>query len=178
MMNVPIGTILQHTPVWVFVVLAAVIVLGLQALRPRELPVWRLLAVPAVFIGWGILSLIQRSLTSPALAAEWFAAVALGAAIGWAVTRLAGVTFDPSGGFVHVPGTPLTLVRNLLIFLVRYGIAVAAALSVTAAGHAQFVTLDVAVSGIVAGYFLGWIGRFARARRASAVPQGLPVASA
>lgn len=49
---------LQNTPWWAFVLLALLIVLGIQALRPRTIAVWRLLIVPAAFIVWGLISLV------------------------------------------------------------------------------------------------------------------------
>jgi hypothetical protein len=164
MMNSTILPILQHTPSWVFVVLAALIVSGIQAFRTRVLPAWRLLLIPAIFIGWGIFSVAARSVSNPALSLDWIAAAALGVVLGMGTTRLRGYAFE-DGGRVRVPGTPVTLVRTLGIFVVRYGIAVAAAFSANAAAHAQLVTYDVVISGLTAGYFLGWIVRFAAARR-------------
>src|SRR4030088_2692514 len=61
--------IVQHTPWWVFAVLALLIATGVQALRPRVVPVWRLLIVPAIFIAWGVLGVTQRSFAAPMLAA-------------------------------------------------------------------------------------------------------------
>src|SRR5262245_26558916 len=40
-------TILQNSPWWAYVLLGLLIWLGLQALRPRTLPIWRLTIVPA-----------------------------------------------------------------------------------------------------------------------------------
>jgi hypothetical protein len=137
-----------------------------RAFRARVVPVWRLLIVPAIFISWGLLSVAQRSVAVPALSLDWIAAVAVGSVIGWAATRLGAYGFE-AGGRVRVPGTPITLVRTLLIFIARYGIAVAAAFVPDAAGHARIVTWEVAVSGLAAGYFAGWIARFVMARRAS-----------
>ncbi len=156
--------ILEHTPWWVFVVLAVLLITGIQALRPRVVAVWRLFLVPAVFIAWGVFSVVQRSAAVPVLALDWSAAVALGALIGWATTRLDGFVFDVGAQSVHVPGTPMPLTRNIVIFLARYGIAVAAALAATAALRAHIVVWDVAVSGLATGYFLGWLGRFVRLR--------------
>jgi len=42
--------ILANTPVWAFALLAYLIWQGWQSLRPRTLPIWRLLIVPlAIF---------------------------------------------------------------------------------------------------------------------------------
>jgi predicted dienelactone hydrolase len=165
MMNATVLPILQHTPGWVFGVLAVLILTGVQAFRPRVVPAWRLLLVPAIFIGWGVLSVVERSLLNPATSLNWIAAALLGSGVGLATTRLRGYSFERAGR-VSVPGTPVTLIRTLTIFVVRYGLAVAAAFAVDAAARAQLVTIDVAVSGLSAGYFLGWMVRFAATLRA------------
>lgn len=67
----PIIAILQNTPLWVFALFAILMVLGIQALRERTLPIWRLLLTPVLFIGWGISSLALQSLSSPILLVVW-----------------------------------------------------------------------------------------------------------
>jgi membrane associated rhomboid family serine protease len=64
----------------------------------------------------------------------------------------------------------MPLVRNAVIFVARYALAVAAAFAATATAHAQLVAWDVAVSGLATGYFVGWLARFARARRTAEQP--------
>ncbi|HTP81901.1 MAG TPA: DUF6622 family protein, partial [Alphaproteobacteria bacterium] len=86
--------IIQHTPPWVAALLALLVLLGVQALRPREVPVWRLLLVPAAFIAWGILSLMQKAGASPLLAVDWLVTAAVGAAIGWWTTNPRAVHID------------------------------------------------------------------------------------
>jgi hypothetical protein len=56
-----IANMLQNTPWWAFVLLALLVVLGVQALQPRMIAVWRLLIVPATFIVWGVISLVTQS---------------------------------------------------------------------------------------------------------------------
>jgi hypothetical protein len=111
---------------------------------------------------------VQRSAATPALGADWIAAVLLGAMLGWTTTHLAGYTFEPNSANVRVPGSPTQLVRNVVIFIARYGIAVATAFATTSGDRAWLIACDVAVSGLAAGYFLGWIGRVGRARRSGA----------
>ncbi len=162
--------ILQRTPVWVWAVLLVLLVTGVQAMRPRVLPVWRLFIVPAVFIAWGIESIVQRALVQPALAFAWLAAAAAGIALGWLTVHLGAFAFEAQGRIVRVPGTPMPLLRNAAIFVARYALAVAAAFTAGSAAHVQVVVLDVAVSGLATGYFLGWLVRFRQARRAGAAP--------
>jgi hypothetical protein len=160
--------IVRHTPVWVFAILAILIATGLQALRPRVVPIWRLLIVPGVFIVWGVIGIVQRAQIAPAFPLDWAGAVAIGAAIGWATTRLSGMTFDPTRQVVGLPGSPVPLVRAASIFIARYGLAIAAAFAATRSEYATIVTVDVAVSGLATGYFLGWLARFVRFVRTQA----------
>jgi hypothetical protein len=143
--------ILQGTPWWAFALLGLLVILGVQALRPRIVPLRRLLATPGIFIGWGLASLVLR-LTSgtPLYLVDWLVAGGAGAVLGWASTRRADLRIDPAG--VAMPGSVLPLVRNLLIFSAKYVLAVAA--SIDPGQAQQFAFWDIAVSGAAAGYFL------------------------
>lgn len=169
--------ILAHTAWWVFAVLAILLVTGVQALQPRVLPSWRFFIVPAVFVAWGVTGIVVRAAPVPALALVWVAAVAFGVVIGWVTTRLSRFSFESGNALVRVSGTPMPLVRNVSIFAVRYGVAVAATFVARGALHAQLLVSDVVVSGLMTGYFLGWAGRFAAARRASTLTPVVPQSS-
>ncbi|HYX62958.1 MAG TPA: hypothetical protein VE935_01920 [Burkholderiales bacterium] len=162
-----IGSILHGTPAWVFVLFAALLVLGVQALRTRRVAPWRLLAVPALFIGWGLVTLALRSAAAPAFAAAWGVAALAGIAIGWLTAGENAVRFDLANARVTAFGSPATLIRNLAIFAAKYGLAVA-----MARAPQQLPALlawDSGVSGLAAGYFVGWLLRlFARYRSARA----------
>jgi hypothetical protein len=144
--------ILQNTPWWVFALFVLLMWLGFQALKPRTLPIWRLLITPAVFIGWGITSLAA----SPLLILDWSVTALIGAAIAW--TTSGHIKIDRAR--VSLSGSAFPLIRNLLIFSAKYGLAVTAAIS-----HSNVAVWDIAVSGASAGYFLGWLLRFASAYR-------------
>jgi len=160
--------VLQHTPWWAFAVFALLIWLGWQALWPRDVPVWRLLITPAIFIGWGIASLIIQSTSAPMVVADWSATAAIGAAIAWTTSRFDGVGIDRERQLVSLPGSASTLIRNLLIFSAKYGLAAAAAM--TPAWRSELALWDIAVSGASAGYFLGWLARLALAYRRPSEP--------
>jgi hypothetical protein len=151
--------IIQHTPMWVFALLALLVFLGVQALRPRTLPIWRLLLVPAAFIVWGVVSLLGRAAAVPLLGVDWLVTAAIGMAIGWWTTRLESVEIDRAAGRAQVPGSAVPLVRNLSIFVVKY--CLTAAMAVAPALQAMLSPWDIGVSGLSAGYFIGWLVRFA-----------------
>lgn len=152
-----IATIIRHTPWWAFGCLAIIVALGLQALKTRAIPLWRLMAVPAVFILWGVVSLALRSTASPGLAADWVIACACGLALAPLTTRLEGVRVEPSSARVQVPGSAVPLVRNLVIFSVKY--CLTAAMIIAPTLHDSLALWDIWVSGISAGYFIGWLLR-------------------
>jgi hypothetical protein len=153
--------IVTHTPWWAFALLAVLVVFGLQALRPRKVPIWRLLIVPLVFIGWGVIGLF-RPAASPFLVLDWLVAAAVGGAVARALVRDGGIRIQ-SAGVVVLAGSVLPLIRNLLIFSAKYGLT--AAMAIAPARRADLVPWDAAVSGASAGYFLAWLTMFAMAYR-------------
>jgi hypothetical protein len=156
--------IIQHTPLWVLALLALLVFLGVQALRPRDVPIVRLLLVPAAFIVWGVLSLMQKAAASPLLGVDWLITAAVGITIARLTKGLDGVRIDYDRNRVHVPGSAMPLVRNLSIFLAKYVLAAASA--VAPALQSRLSPWDIAVSGLSAGYFIGWLIRFALKYRA------------
>jgi hypothetical protein len=155
--------ILQNSPWWVYLLLVLLIWLGLQALRPRTLPVWRLTIVPAVFIGWGIASILTQSKMPGLLIADWLAAATIGVTAAWIGTRRFDIRIDRAHRSVTLPGSVHPLLRNILVFMVKYAIGVSMALL---PGYSEELTvLNIGTSGAMAGYFLGWLGRFVLAYR-------------
>lgn len=160
-----IVVILQNTPRWVFALFAVLVVLGVQALRARTLPIWRLLITPVIFIGWGVASLALQSWSSPILLADWLIVAAIAAGIAWTVSRLDNVRIDHARHLVSLDGSAFPIIRNLLIFSAKYGLGVA--IAVAPAFRSELAIADIAVSGASAGYFLGWTIRFASIYRRS-----------
>ena len=145
--------ILANTPVWVFVLLAYLIWQGSQALRPRTQAVWRLLVVPLVFFLMGLsrLVLARDNALEPLFA--WLAALILFAALGlFNGPKLLAV--DRQKGMVTRPGSVGPLLRNITVFSLQYGVAVATAMKLEP--HAAVAIIGHAVSGASAGYFSGW----------------------
>jgi hypothetical protein len=144
--------ILAHTPIWVFALLGYLVWQGYQALRTRTLPLWRMLIVPLVFFLMGLsrLVLARNNGWEPLLA--WLVAALLFVSLAlYRGARLLAV--DREKGLVTRPGSPIPLIRNITVFLLQYGIAVAAALHLD--GHIAAAVIGRAISGATAGYFAG-----------------------
>ncbi|MBR0833496.1 hypothetical protein JQ612_09850 [Bradyrhizobium manausense] len=152
------ASMIQNTPMWVFVLFALLLVLGFQSLKPRTLPLWRLLIVPVVFIGWGSYGAAIRS-GDPELVVFWFAALALSAVVSWWLTPMDDLQPGPTIGSVRVTGSLVPLTRNMAIFWTKYLLAVA--IAAHAFDQSSLYEIDVVISGLSAGYFVGWGGRLA-----------------
>ncbi len=165
--------IVTHTPLWVFALFALLLVLGLNALRTRAVPPWQLLIVPLFFIVWGGFTLVQRAQAMPSLVLAWLIAAALGAALAPAAWGFEAATPDRARNRVRVRGSAWPLIRNLGLFAVKYALTAAMAV----APRPWLPLADIAVSGLSAGYFLGWTVLLARAYRTRApltAPPALP----
>ena len=76
--TIPAGAILLGTPWWVWALLALLVYNGLALSKTRSLPPWRLLIQPAVFMGWGTISLALGAEAGPSLALDWLAFASAG----------------------------------------------------------------------------------------------------
>jgi len=157
--------ILTGTPWWVFVLFAVLLALGAPALRPRTMPLARVFITPAVFIGWGLSSLVAAAKAAPLILPVAAGAGVLGFGLAALTVRLDAMSAE--AGRVTLPGSALPLVRNLLIFAAKYVVAVAGA--VRPDWHGPLLLADMAVSGLAIGYFVGWtwrlLGGYRRALR-------------
>jgi hypothetical protein len=150
--------IVSHTPLWAIGLFGVLLVFGLQALRPRSMPVPRLFLLPALFMAWGIVSLVQRAGGAPLPCIDWLVLAGVGLAIGWRTTSWSSARLEAEDNRITLPGSKAPLIRNLAIFLVKYVLNVA--FVVMPASHAAIALLDIAVSGLSAGYFAAWMLSF------------------
>jgi hypothetical protein len=142
--------ILTHTPLWVFPLFAWLVWLGIKAMRPRTVTIWRSLIVPAVFIVWGLSRLLSSRNFAAPLAAWLGAAVAL-LVIGLLTAR--PIDLDHTTGEIKRPGSIVPLIRNVTVFALQYTVAVLAAVDPHEATTAAMI--GRAISGGTTGYFLG-----------------------
>jgi hypothetical protein len=146
-----IATILMHTPPWVWVVLAVLVVLGLSQARARPVPGARITVLPVVVMVLSLLGVV-RGFEQPVLAlGAWLAAFA-GVTLG-ARDRLAvrGAYPDARQGRLVLPGSYVPLMVVLTLFVTKYVSAVAVAMHPTLSGDATFVAAASAAYGACAG---------------------------
>lgn len=152
--------IIVHTPLWVAALFGLIVFAGIQAAKPRTVPAWRLVIVPAVFAVWGVASLALRPALTPVLLLDWAALAAVGLVGAKRDRGLAALRIDRAARQVEVGGSFVPLLRTLAIFVAKYAISIA--LVAAPQAHALLSLFDLAISGMSAGYFIGWLWRFAR----------------
>ena len=152
---------LADTPPYVFALLAYLVWQGVLSLRTRRLAIWRMLIVPGLFEAAGLLLLVLRPSSDIVPLAAWLVGLVAFIPLGL-VTGPRLLAVDRTS--VTRAGSPVSLVRNLLVFGEQYGIAVAVFRDPGA--HASLTLAKHAVSGTSVGYFIGWTIAFRHCYRA------------
>jgi hypothetical protein len=157
--------ILKHTPTWVWMVLAALLVLGLQQTRPRELTLARVTILPLVFIGVSLYGVFGAFGHAAYAIVAWTAGFGTVAALARDAVAVRGASWSNHTERFYVPGSwlPLTLIVGL--FATKYGTGVCLAIHPQFANDAGFMAACSLTYGGFAGSF------WARARSLRALTQ-------
>ena len=165
-----LGTIVRHTPHWVWGLLAALLALGASQLAPRRASPLRVCLVPVsltIFAIYGLVAAFGGSGQEAGAAGAW-----LGATIGslalslWRLPApLAGTRFDPATNTFALPGSVLPLLLIAGIFLTKYIVGIELALQPSQAQSAPFVLTVALLYGAFNGLFVARLARLWRLTR-------------
>ena len=145
--------ILSHTPPWVFLLFAGLVVFGLVQARTRKVR-----KVPAYLLPIGMVALSLAGIHSSfglefIPVAIWAVGVIAVSFVGYRFFRDAGISFDSLQGTFVIPGRWSPLVVMMAIFFTKYVYAVVRALdSGGVDGPAVIMSLSLAYGGF-SGYF-------------------------
>jgi hypothetical protein len=165
-----IGTILSHTPLYVWAILAGLIVLGSVQSRTLRMSRTRLLIAPAVLAGfaaWGVASTFGAR---PAVMATWLLGITLALVVNHKLLRWPrDARFD--GEAYIVAGSPWPLVLMLATFALRYAIAVTLVFHPDWRSDAGFDIAMALLYGALSGLFVARAARILISRpRARVAP--------
>jgi hypothetical protein len=143
--------IISRTPMWVWVILAALVFMGTKALRPRVVKRFTVLIAPVAFLVLGLVS-SRGAITLVAWVISLFT-VAVFTHFFWKST--AGACYVPEGDRLHLPGSFMPMTLMLSIFWVNYVINVTLAINPSLRGEFAWEVGPGLVLGALSGLFAG-----------------------
>lgn len=150
--------IVQHTPVWVWGLLAVLVALGLSQTRDRQVSLARVTVLPLVMIALSVSGVLSAFGQSPG-------------ALGGQFIAVRGAAWSQQTGKLHVPGSWVPLALIVALFALKYFVGVSLALHHALAADTGFAaSISVAYGGF-SGVFLArglWLRQLAK-RPASAI---------
>jgi len=146
--------ILIHTPIYVWGLLAYLIIQGIKGRETRTVSLWKMLFVPIIFIGVGFLHFDDTSELFSSFLTAWFVGLLLLAPVGF-FTGPQIIAVDREKKAIERAGTTLPLIRNVIFFCAQYALAVLNVLHPE--DHSTLTLITGVVSGASAGYFGGWL---------------------
>lgn len=147
--------ILQHTPLWVWGLLLALLALGLTQTRPRKVPRARLLALPLSLLALGVWTMAPTFVNHSVCLLVWLFMLVI---LGYAGLRLPlprGAQWHAATARLWLPGSWFPLALILTIFGLRYAMGVAQALHPAWRGELALLLPAAALFGALSGLFLG-----------------------
>jgi hypothetical protein len=147
-------TIVQHTPLWVWGALTALIAAGLAQTRAREMSLLRITVLPLALIALSLSGVFHAFGHAPVALGGWGAG--LGAALVFARHAVAvhGASWSQATRTLHVPGSWLPLVLIVGLFAIKYVAGASLALHPALAGDAAFAGACSFAYGAFSGTFL------------------------
>ena len=112
---------IEHTPLWVWPVLALVLVLGARNLWARERSIASMFVLPVVMLAIAAANLASSVADLTLVIPAFIFSFAVGCGIGWNLVPRR-TTADRARGTVRVPGSVSPLLVVVAIVVLRYGI--------------------------------------------------------
>ena len=147
--------ILSHTPIWVWVLLALLLALGLWQRRDRNVRRGQLLALPLALLVLGLWSMAPGFVALPLAAVCWLVSISAFVWLGTRLPRAAAARWLPEQRRLFVPGSWVPLMLIVSIFSLRYASGVGHGLHPEWRGQLQVQVPLALVFGALSGLFLG-----------------------
>ena len=151
-----------NTPVWVWGLLAALVVLGLSQTRERSAGLARTVVLPLGMGAFSLSGLVTGFGASPAVLGAWLAATAVALAVVLMRPLPAGVRYDAARREFALPGSWVPLALILGIFSIKYATGVALAMQPALRADPAVALAIATLSGLFSGIFAGRTVRLLR----------------
>ena len=177
-----LGSIVSHTPVWVWGLLTALLALGLSQVRSRTVGLRRVTFMPLAMTGfslWGMVAAFGNSPQFGSVLLVWAAAATVTVTLIAPTALPAGTLYDAACRIFTMRGSwiPLALIAG--IFLTKYVVGVDLAMQPSLAQDSQYTLVVAALYGAFSGIFMGRAARLwrlalrpASSRSSTSAPSG------
>jgi len=112
--------IVQHTPLWVWGLLAVLVALGLSQVRTREVSMVRMTILPLVLLALSFSGVVSTFAHATIAILAWAVGVTAAIALGRPFMKVRGASWSSETGLLHVPGSWLPLALIVILFLIKY----------------------------------------------------------
>lgn len=165
---------MSHIPVWVFGLLALLLLLGYRQSRPRELAPTTVFAIAAGMVWLSLFGVISAFSGAPLPLAGWLLGMGLTVSFCGRVLVPRGIAFIPARGRVHIPGSWVPMALILGIFAIKFGLAFSAGIGQPVLPHSVMAFVAALFLGSLSGGFAARaveVFRVSRATACAALPQ-------
>lgn len=150
-----IVAILQHTPVWVYGLLFALIALGVSQSFPRTVTLRRSAVLPLALVGVSLMGVVGSFGQQPAALLAWALGLAVAVAALHGRIDTSAVHYSAATQRFQLPGSWVPLALMLGLFAVKFGAGVTLALHPELKQSSSFALAASAAYGLFSGVFLG-----------------------
>lgn len=145
--------VMANTPVWVWPLLAFLIVRGLMASVDKVVPLRSIFILPLVMVGLSLQDVLSKFPSALPLAL-WMLCAALAARLSWSLFDSARVEAKGAGR-IRIAGSWMPLTLMMSIFCVKYAVGATLSLNPGLQHDAAFGVAVSALYGVFSGIFAG-----------------------
>ena len=128
---------------------------GIKASKLQVISIKKLTIVPLVFIALSIHTVMTAFHVNAMVISVWLASIILGSIIGWLLVRNHQFKVDRKKLLIQLPGSWLTLILILAIFVSKYYFSYQLGSDPALANQTSFEFSMLGITGICTGLFVG-----------------------
>lgn len=147
-------SILQHTPVWVWALLTALVALGLMQTQSRQMTLGRAALLPLTMVTLSVAGVVSRFGLHALPLSAWAGGAAVAIATAHSLSLWRRVRWSASASRFQVPGSWLPLALILLLFVIKFSVAVKLVMHPELQSDAVFSSAASLAYGFFSGLFL------------------------
>ncbi|MDM2759342.1 hypothetical protein [Citrobacter sp. Cpo148] len=151
---------LEHTPVWVYLLFAFLLYRGIKARTPATVTLEKLALIPAIFLFWDIYDLITYRDPTLITYIQWTIGIISGAIIGYILINPDRLSRSSAPRSIHRQADYSALPFMLLAFGVKYVLGVLNATAPDVLRQPAMSALAIITGGMFAGVFVGKFTRY------------------